>query len=247
MVTELVSHFHPTTVEPQTQMATADRYRFEIPSPVRTEHVDESQLSPVRTERMISSAPPGPLFSLSALFSAPAPVYVQAPVEPTVLGPIVVATSEAPVCDTAPPTPSVPVQTSDPSPVGATAVMPPLPLAPDAAETGMVPLHIHYSLFQQHQWLWQRYEQLFDTRETLIRLLTATDPTHVHLGGSALTRDVQMEIVHQIAETILTELRSSIAGLPSSSSGQVDRATVAALVERAITEFRGRIASLFGH
>lgn len=131
-------------------MSTADKYCVEVSIHVRTITVGEHHLSPVRTERLVSSAPTGPHLPLSALyeiFATPAHVYAQVLAEPTVPEPVVPIISKTLVYDSAPHEPPIVVQTADPSLVGSTAVMHPLPLALEILGIGMVPFHIHYTLF----------------------------------------------------------------------------------------------------
>lgn len=62
-------------------------------------------------------------------------------------------------------------------------------------------------------------------------------------GGTLFSRDVMMEIEQQIASSVLTGLQTAVVGIPSSSSGQVDRASIIIkdslfmILTRAIGEF----------
>ncbi|KAK1384645.1 hypothetical protein POM88_022380 [Heracleum sosnowskyi] len=220
--------------------------QYEVPELIVSEPVDESQLSPVRSTVDSGTAVthPGPStstrgMSFMALLTAPSPVYVEASTAPYFPDHMLPQVSDGPVCDTTPPVPTLHV----PAPVEMISSAPAFPVLPTdqpvqpEGEREPVPWHVHYHLFQHYRWVWARYEEIFATRDTLLRLMAVPDPAVVHGGGSLLLRDIPMEIVHQISFSVLAGLQTDIAALPSSSTGAVDQGAVTLLIARAIAEF----------
>ncbi|KAK1400834.1 hypothetical protein POM88_000439 [Heracleum sosnowskyi] len=227
-----------TTVPPVVQpleplpLITLDMYQYEIPEPVVSEQVDEIQRSPVLSTITYNTAvtTPGPststqVTSFMALLTAPSPIYVEAPTAPTLPDFVLLPVSDALVCDTAPPASTLhvpaPVQVIPPAP---SFLVPPVDLPARPA----------------------RYEEIFATRDAILRLMSVPDPTIVHGGDSLLLRDVPIEIVHQISIFVLAVLPTDIAALPSTSTGAVDHSTMTTLITRAIAEFQRRVGEMFG-
>ncbi|KAK1404085.1 hypothetical protein POM88_003690 [Heracleum sosnowskyi] len=250
-----------TTVSPTVQtsetplLITPDMCQYEIPEPVVSEQVDESQLSPVLSTVTYSTAVTAPgssahvrATSFMALLTTPSPIYVEAPTAPTFPELVLPPASGATVCDTTPPVPTLHV----PAPVelippASSFLIPPVdqPAQPEG-EREPVPWHVHYHLFQHYRWVWARYEEIFATRDAILRLMSVPDPVSIHGGGSLLLRDIPMEIVHQISISVLAGLQTDITALPSSSTRAVDQSTVAILISRAIAEFQRRVGEMFG-
>ncbi|KAK1356472.1 hypothetical protein POM88_049728 [Heracleum sosnowskyi] len=250
-----------TTVSPTVQsteplpLVTPVVCQYEVLEPIVSEPVDDSQLSPVRSTVDYSTAitPPGSStstrgISFMALLTAPSPVYVEAPAAPTLPDFMLPQVDDGPVCDTAPPVPTLHV----PAPVEMISSAPAFPvpltdqLVQPEGEREPVPWHVHYHLFQHYRWVWARYEEIFATRDAILRLMSVPDPVVAHGGGSLLLRDIPMEIVHQISVSVLAGLQTDISALPSSSTGAIDQSTVVILISRAIAEFQRRVGEMFG-
>lgn len=236
-----------------TLLITPEMFIFETPVPDLPDPIEDGQLSPIRTETVPSSAvrfsrvgTPTRVTALPDLVTIPAPIYASTPPVPTVPDYMFPAVGTTPVCDTAPPTPTLQVSAPPASSVVTTTAIPPVPPEFAGVAGEMVPWHIHHTLFQHYRWLWARYEEIFTTRDGILRLLAIPDPAAVHQGGSLLVRDVPMEIVHEISLSVLTGLQTDIAALPSSSTGQIDQSRVATLIAAALAEFRRRVGEMFG-
>lgn len=102
---------------------------------------------------MVSVVTPVPPIPLLSLVGTPIPIYIQALAEPTKTNLIVSTSSVAPLCDSAPPTPLVPIQTSISSPIGTTTFVPLVQIDPETIEGGMMSFQFHQALFHQYQWL----------------------------------------------------------------------------------------------
>lgn len=226
VVPDLMSHFQPAmSVTPDLtiglpSMPTAERYHFDLSTPMSSTLELERQISHARGQ-----IPPSSRHSSGLAVHVPL-TAIMTQSTPTQTLPLPTSTIQ-----------SVPI--SAPVTFSTTSI----------AFTGpgeTVPMTTYMALLQQYQWLIGRYTELFATRDAILRAISVHDPFTVHVGGSLLTREFRMEIVYQITDSVLTRLQADIAGLPSTSSGQVDPRMTTYLVGRAIAEFHMRVDELFG-
>ncbi|WOG86074.1 hypothetical protein DCAR_0205271 [Daucus carota subsp. sativus] len=130
---------------------------------------------------------------------------------------------EAPVCDTAPPTPTIQVSVVTP---GLGGLFAPFPVT---ATGQMVEIIATVPAFQ--------YEEL--------RLSYDNMPAAPVSEDGLVRRSEVIDAMHQTATSVITGLQSAIAELLSSSVGAVDQGAVASLSELTRCEFLSRVDEMF--
>lgn len=236
VMAELDRHFHPTLPE-ITAMITG------VPDATLPAY---ETLTPAEIGATIERVPP----PIPTTTDQIPPIHVIAELEMhvplTIISPMLGSSGpEAPVCDTAPPTPTIPVSAVTtglgglfaPFPVTATGQM------EDTIAT--VPAFLFEELRLSYDELYARYHEVFITRDALLRMIATSRPAAPVVEDGLVRRSEVIDVMHQTATSVITGLQSAIAELPSSSAGAVDQGAVAALVELTRCEFLSRVDEMF--